>query len=126
MNKDIWFSIAIRADDKTALKMLSVNRKFNECEFFRTVFHTKYPSLYKFKKEDEDWKSFYSEMCFYLTKLKADSLDYSASYLISPKEMYYKFNVREDEDDDNHMSENSIKIRNIISMTDNKGDSRLY
>ena len=57
LNKDTYLYLAQFADDRTILNMLSVNKKFNDPEFFRQVMTRKYTLLIKYKG-DEDWKSY--------------------------------------------------------------------
>ena len=58
LTKDAYLEIAKAADDKTIVKMLSVNRKFHDDEFFKLVFEQRYPLLVKFKKDKQLWKDF--------------------------------------------------------------------
>lgn len=89
LTKDAYLEIARTADDRTIVKMLSVNKKFRDEKFFKLVFHEKYPLLVKFKKENETWKDFYLRMVMYIAKLKEDfDLDYIPSPKFNPEEFY--------------------------------------
>ena len=95
--KDIYLKLAEFGDDATVIKMLSVNKKFNEPEFFKYIFTKRYPNLIKYKTDLENWKQFYLRMIQYILKLKEDfSYDYinDAKFKIfetdNPKEIYIK------------------------------------
>ena len=90
LTKDAYLEIAKAADDKTIVKMLSVNRKFHDDEFFKLVFEYKYPFLIKFKKDKESWKDFYLRMVMYIAKLKKEyDIDYIPSPRFNPEEFYF-------------------------------------
>jgi hypothetical protein len=98
--RDIWYSIAMKSDDKDILNMLSVNRKFNEPEFFQLVFRNKYPLLEKFKREDQSWKEFYLTMINYIYKLKEEyNFDYVPAPSLNPKYIYNKIKNEELDDE---------------------------
>lgn len=46
--KDAYLEIAKAADDRTIVRMLSVNKKFHDDDFFKLVFEHKDPLLVKF------------------------------------------------------------------------------
>lgn len=70
MNKDIYAKIAsLTEDDRTILNMLSVNKKFNNPEFFQLIFNNKYPQFIKYKQDNETWKEYYLKMIYYITLL---------------------------------------------------------
>ena len=92
MNKDIYLKLSTYVDDKSVVKMLSVNKKFNDPEFFRQLFSQRYPQLIKFKTEHQDWKQFYLYMVKYIAKLWEDfHYDYvtDAYYQITDSEDPY-------------------------------------
>jgi hypothetical protein len=102
ISRDIWYSIAIRADDRDILDMLGVNKKFNEPEFFQTVFRNKYPLLQKFKREEESWREFYLSMIKYIYKLQEEySFEYVPAQSLNPKFLYCHFKDREHFDKEN-------------------------
>ena len=70
--KDIYLKLTDYEDDKTIVSMLSVNKKFNDPEFFKAIFSKRYPQLVKYKTDDKDWKQFYLEMIYYISKLNED------------------------------------------------------
>ena len=72
VSKDVYEYLTNFADDKTILNMLSVNKKFNDEQFFRRVLERKYPLLIKFKKEEESYKALFIRMVYALSKLKED------------------------------------------------------
>ena len=88
ISKDVYLEIARVADDRTILEMLSVNKKFNSPAFFQEVINRKYPSLFQFKKNDEDWKQFYLRIVKYTSKLK-EEFKYTSPLSVDP-EMFYK------------------------------------
>ena len=96
MNKDVYLKIASEMDDKDILAMLSVNRKFNDPEFFRQIMFQRYPLLIKFRKEKEDWKQLYLRMVTYILKLKEEyDEDYIPAPSFNPKRVYYNFKIQE-------------------------------
>ena len=72
MNKDIYLMLATYLDDKSVVNMLSVNKKFNDPQFFKMLFSQRYPQLIKYKTEEEDWRQFYLRMVKYIAKLWED------------------------------------------------------
>ncbi len=90
---DIYLMLTSMQDDRSVVNMLSVNKKFNDPNFFHQLFSKRYPNLIKYKKEDQDWKQFYLEMVKYIYKLKED-FKYEQKYEIfstdNPKELYYQ------------------------------------
>ena len=95
--KDIYLKLAEFGDDATVIKMLSVNKKFNNPEFFKYIFTSRYPNLIKYKTDLVNWKQFYLQMIQYILKLKEDfSYDFinDAEFKIfetdNPKEIYIK------------------------------------
>ena len=99
LTKDAYLEIAKTADDKSVVKMLSVNRKFHDDEFFKLVFEHRYPLLIKFKKDKESWKDFYLRMVMYIAKLKEEyDLDYIPSPKFNPQKFYDFVNVVNEEE----------------------------
>ncbi len=94
MNKDVYMKIAEQMNDKDVLLMLSVNRKFNDPEFFRQIIYQRYPLLIKFRKEGENWKQLYLRMVTHILKLKEE---YDVSYIpaasFNPKRIYYEYKI---------------------------------
>jgi hypothetical protein len=102
ISRDIWYSIAIRADDRDILNMLGVNKKFNESEFFQIVFRNKYPLLQKFKRSEQTWREFYLSMIKYIYKLQEEySFEYVPAPSLNPKFLYCHFKNGEDYDNEN-------------------------
>lgn len=90
VSKDVYLKIACFADDQTILNMLSVNKKFNEPEFFRQILSCKYPKLILFRK-NETWKRFYLKMIYYLDKLKRKyDFEYIPAPSFNPERLYNK------------------------------------
>lgn len=103
MNKDIYMKIVGEMSDKDVLSMLSVNKKFNDPEFFRQIMFQRYPLLIKYRKEGESWKMLYLRMVTYILKLKEEyNIDYIPAPSFNPKNFYYTLEVGKKED-------NSIK-----------------
>ena len=69
LNKDTYLYLAQFADNRTILNMLSVNKKYNDSQFFRQVMKRKYPMLVKFKG-NADWKRFYIGMVYCIAKIQ--------------------------------------------------------
>ena len=90
MNKDVYLLLTTYLDDKSVVGMLSVNKKFNDPQFFKQLFSQRYPQLIKFKKEGEDWKQFYLSMVKYIAKLWED---FHYNYLT---DAYYDITKSED------------------------------
>ena len=89
LTKDSYLEIAKNADDKTIVKMLSVNRKFNDDAFFQEVFNNKYPLLRRFKKENISWKEFYLTMIQHIALLKENfDFDYIPARNFNPISFY--------------------------------------
>ena len=89
ISKDVYLEIARVADDRTILKMLSVNKRFNSSSFFQEVISRKYPSLFQFKKNDEDWKHFYLRIVKYTAKLR-EEFEYILPLDQDPEILYKK------------------------------------
>tara|TARA_R110001599_G_scaffold322739_1_gene534055 strand:- start:1159 stop:1965 length:807 start_codon:yes stop_codon:yes gene_type:complete len=70
ISKDIYEYLTNFADDRTILNMLSVNKKFNDKEFFKRVFLRKYPLLLEFQKKNETLKGLFVRMTYYIAKLE--------------------------------------------------------
>lgn len=88
ISKDVYLEIARAADNRTILKMLSVNKRFNTPAFFQEIINRKYPSLFKRKKNCEDWKHFYLRIVKYTAKLQ-EEFDHSLPLDEDP-EIFYK------------------------------------
>ena len=91
LNKDIYEYLTNFADNRTILNMLSVNRKFNDEQFFKRVMQRKYPLLLRFQKKDESVKSLFVRMAYALAKLEED---YGIPYISTPKYNPYEFYIR--------------------------------
>ena len=89
ISKDVYLEIARVADDRTILEMLSVNKRFNSPVFFQEVISRKYPSLFQFKKNDEDWKHFYLRIVKYTAKLR-EEFKYTSPLSVDPEILYKK------------------------------------
>ena len=88
LDKDTYEYLTNFADDRTILSMLSVNKKFNDEQFFKRVMQRKYPLLLKFQKKDESVKSLFIRMAYALAKLQED---YDIPYMSTPKYNPYDF-----------------------------------
>ena len=91
ISKDMYEYLTNFADDRTILNMLSVNKKFNDEQFFNRVFLRKYPLLLEFQKENETLKTLFVRMTYYIAKLEEK---YGIPYIPSPgynPEEFYKF-----------------------------------
>ena len=86
--KDLYLYLINFADDKTILNMLSVNKKYNNDIFFKTIIERRYPYLINFKR-DETWKSFYLRLIHYISKLE-EKYNYivDSEIIIDPETIY--------------------------------------
>jgi hypothetical protein len=110
LTKDTYLYVAKNADDATIIKMLSVNRKFNDEQFFKEVFTYKYPFLIKFKKSEMSWKNFYLTMVKYIAKLKEDyNFNYISAKNFNPEKFYKLLSKNNDEKTEKYI----IKTENI-------------
>ena len=93
LSKDTYLYLMNFADDKTILNMLSVNKKFNDDEFFKKVLERRYPLLIQFKGNKGTWKQFYVKTIYYLSKLKEEyDFPYFPSRHYNPFRLYRKLN----------------------------------
>ena len=67
--KDLYEYVTNFVDDKTILNMLSVNKKYNQDEFYRRVLFRNYPHLLNFKG-DETFKQLFIRMTRAIFKLE--------------------------------------------------------
>jgi hypothetical protein len=90
--RDVLYTIAQNADDRTVLNILATNKTMNNPQFFKQIFEKRYPNLLRFKKPDEDLRHFYIEMVHYIAKLKEEfGIDYLPnSKIFNPREEYYQ------------------------------------
>lgn len=89
--KDVYLTLAERADDRTIVNMLSVNKKFHDPKFFQLIFAKRYPLLVRFKKDIESWKNYYLRTIYYISRLKDDyKLDYVPAPSLNPRFFYYQ------------------------------------
>lgn len=99
-DSDPYLEITKRADDKTILKMLSVNRKYNRPEFFQKIFITRYPLLIKYKNQFDSWKNYYLRTIKYISKLKEKyNFPYIPNPNFNPEKIYldsFSINNRQD------------------------------
>ena len=91
ISKDLYEYLAEFTDDKTIVKMLSVNKKFNNSVFFQRIFNKKYPLLINFKKDNQTQKDFYLSMVKYISKLEEEfSIPYIPCKDYNPQYFYYE------------------------------------
>ena len=121
MNKDVYLKIASEMDDKDVLAMLSVNRKFNDPEFFRQIMFQRYPLLIKFRKQGEDWKQLYLRMVTYILKLNEEyDVDYIPAPSFNPKRVYYNFKTQEGYDSEFAETYGFVEILRYIGESGNE------
>lgn len=70
LTKDTYLYLTQFADDRTILNMLSVNKKYNNEQFFKQVMERKYPLLIEFKKPEQSWKQFFISMVYCISKIE--------------------------------------------------------
>ena len=70
--KDVYEYLTNFADNRTILNMLSVNKKFNDEEFFKRVMLRKYPLLIRDRRKYESMKQLFIRMSYYISKLEED------------------------------------------------------
>jgi len=89
VSSDIYQHIALMNDDREILNMLSVNKKFNDPEFFKRIISNRYPLLVKYKNPEENWKQFYLRMIHYIYLAKEEyGFPYIPSQHINPYKVY--------------------------------------
>lgn len=89
VSSDIYQHIALLSDDRDILNMLSVNKNFNNPEFFKRIIINRYPLLVKYKTPEEDWKYFYLKMIRYIYLAKEEyGFPYIPSQNINPEKVY--------------------------------------
>lgn len=89
--KDIYLYIAQFADDITSIRMLSVNKEFNNN--FRQVFHKKYPLLDNFHEQNEDWRKYYKRQIGYISRMQRErKVPYIPVKDFNPEQVYYSTN----------------------------------
>lgn len=97
--KDLYDYLTNFADDKTILQMISVNKKYNDPEFFEKVMKRKYPLLIEYKKEGESWKEFYLKMIYYIAKIKEKyKIPYIPYEEFNPEDFYRNLDNQSIED----------------------------
>tara|TARA_R110001599_G_scaffold77421_3_gene211285 strand:- start:122 stop:922 length:801 start_codon:yes stop_codon:yes gene_type:complete len=93
MPKDVYEYLTNFADDKTILNMLSVNKKFNDEQFFKRVLQRKYPLLLRFKGDEisnETYKQFFIRMVYYISKLEEEfSIPYIPHKNYNPESFFW-------------------------------------
>ncbi len=103
--KDVYLEIVHKMSDRDVLNMLSVNKKYNNEEFFRQILVRRYPLLIAFRKyvinrdkyKEESWKALYLRMIKYIGLLKEKyNVDYIAAYNFNPKKTFYSIENFED------------------------------
>lgn len=110
--KDVYLEIVSKMTDRDVLNMLSVNKKYNNPEFFRQILFKRYPLLVAYRKliysdkqnietqqtqtqtieniETESWKSLYLRMVKYIYLLKEKyNINYIQAMGFNPKRVYY-------------------------------------
>ena len=86
--KDVYEYLTNFADDRTILNMLSVNKKFNDEQFFRRVMERKYPLLIPLKRGT--YKELFIQMSYYIAKLEEEfGIPYIATKGYNPR-LFYK------------------------------------
>ena len=80
LTKDIYLYLTNFVDDKTILNMLSVNKKFNNPDFFQQVIRSKYPFVIEYKDEIT-WRKFYVNLIFSIFIIKEKyNIEYNGQY----------------------------------------------
>ena len=88
VSRDVYEHITNFVNDRTLLKMMSVNKKFNSDESYKRLLLRKYPHLINFKKNDEKFKYLFIRMTKYINKL---SNKFQFPYIPSPEFDPYDF-----------------------------------
>ena len=76
VTKDLYLYLTNFVDDKTILNMLSVNKKFNNPDFFQQVIRSKYPLVIEYKDEIT-WRKFYVNLIMIKEKY---NIEYNGQY----------------------------------------------
>jgi hypothetical protein len=127
ISKDVYLEIGKLADDRTVLQMLSVNKKYNNPIYFKSIFDNRYPWLKDFAilylNNGKSWKQFYIDMVLYLAKLKEEfDIDYYPNADFYPPQVY---RLLTDKYTDNKFTITLIKENGINSLK-NYYNARLY
>ena len=69
VNKDLYEYILNFVDDKDAINMLSVNKKFSEDVYIERFMEKRYPGLHKFKEEKETYRRFFIRMSKHISEI---------------------------------------------------------
>lgn len=86
--KDVYEYLTNFADDETILKMLMVNKKFQDDSFFHRVLLRKYPYLLEFKGS-MTYKQLYVQMVHYISLLQEHhSIPYIPTKGYNPRTLY--------------------------------------
>ena len=81
VTKDLYLYLTNFVDDKTILNMLSVNKKFNNPDFFEQVIRTKYPLVIEYKDETMTWRKFYVNLIFSIFMIKEKyNIEFNGKY----------------------------------------------
>ena len=131
MNKDIYLMLTTYLDDKSVVNMLSVNKKFNDPQFFKMLFSQRYPQLIKFKTEEEDWRQFYLRMVKYIATLWEDfhynfitDAQYGITESDNPQEIYRE--LVENKKKDKMPAKFGDKIKSLNAYYDGQGTDVSY
>ena len=87
LSKDTYLYLTNFADDRTILNMLSVNKKFNDDNFFKQVMKRKYPLLLRYKEKQQTWKQFFISTVYCIEKIEeTHNIPYYSIEGYNPKE----------------------------------------
>ena len=94
LTKDTYEYLLNFADDKTILNMLSTNKRFRDEEFFERIMKKRYPLIVRFKDVNQNWREFYIQTIYYLSKLlEVFQLPYLPTLDFNPKAIYNNLNL---------------------------------
>tara|TARA_R110001599_G_scaffold207862_3_gene405103 strand:- start:987 stop:1766 length:780 start_codon:yes stop_codon:yes gene_type:complete len=89
LSKDTYEYLTNFADDRTILNMLSVNKKFNDEQFFKRIMQRKYPFLIPLKGDGETMRGLFIRMSYYIAKIEEDfGIPYIAFKKYNPEKFY--------------------------------------
>ena len=70
LTKDTYEYLLNFAEDRDIINMLSVNKKFQNEEFFERLMKRKYPDLIRYREKNESWKHLFVRMVYYIARLE--------------------------------------------------------
>ena len=94
LTKDTYEYVLKFADDKTAINILSVNKKFRNEENFKNIMKKRYPLLLYYKTFVESHKTLFIEMVYYMSILQEKfGVPYIPTASFNPRSFYLNYKI---------------------------------